>query len=283
MNTLQRLAVLHPGAMGASVGAAAREAGLNVGWLDLGRSAATRSRARQAGLTAYADLATLLNECECLIVLCPPSAALEIATSVAAIGFGGLYVDANAVAARTAARIAETVTAAGAEYVDGGVIGPPPTAPGTTRLYLSGPAAARVAACFAGSRLEAVDIGAERYAASNLKMCYAAWSKGSSALLLAVAALAESSGVATALGSEWRRSQPGLLERVARDSAASAPKAWRFIAEMEEIAATFADHGLPAGFHRGAADLYAAVAAVEAAGLDDTNDLIAQLAATSAR
>jgi hypothetical protein len=152
--------------------------------------------------------------------------------------------------------VGEIVGAAGAELVDGGIIGPPPREAGTSRLYLAGPRAGDVASLFKGSALEAVVMPGEVGTASALKMAYAAWTKGSSALLIAVRALAIREGVDEALGAEWALSQAGLGARSESAVAANAKKAWRFVGEMEEIAATFAAAGLPAGFHEACAAIY---------------------------
>ena len=109
-------------------------------------------------------------------------------------------------------------------------------------------------------------------AASAVKMAYASWTKGSAALLLAARALARAEGVEETLLAEWGISQPGLEERSARAAGSAAAKGWRWIAEMEEIAATMAAAGLPEGFHQAAAEIYRrfspADAAGEEAGLD---------------
>jgi 3-hydroxyisobutyrate dehydrogenase-like beta-hydroxyacid dehydrogenase len=181
-------------------------------------------------------------------------AALDVAGGVG--GFGGLYVDANAVSPATAAQVAETV----ARCVDGGVVGPPPRSAGTTRLFLSGADAGVVAELFAGTAVEArvLDSGGP-YAASALKMAYAAWTKGSAALLLAARSAAASLGVEDELVAEWARSQPGLPDRWEAAQRAAETKGWRWTAEMDEIARTFAAAGLPEGFHRAAAEMYARV------------------------
>ena len=87
-------------------------------------------------------------------------------------------------------------------------------------------------------------------------MCYAAYTKGSSALVMAVRALAESNGVTEALLAEWDLSQKGLRDSSERTALGTSPKAWRFEGEMLEIASTFDAAGLPAGFHRAAAEIY---------------------------
>jgi 3-hydroxyisobutyrate dehydrogenase-like beta-hydroxyacid dehydrogenase len=148
------------------------------------------------------------------------------------------------------------VAAGGASYVDGGIIGPPPARPGDTRLYLSGPLAGQVADLFAGTALAAQVIGAEPGAASAVKMAYAAWTKGTAALLLAARALARAEGVEEALVAEWAGSQPGLPARCGTAARSAAGKAWRWAGEMEEIAVSMAAAGLPEGFHQAAAEIF---------------------------
>ncbi|MBX5442606.1 MAG: DUF1932 domain-containing protein [Solirubrobacteraceae bacterium] len=250
------IGVLHPGAMGAAVGAALAQAGHEVLWVAAGRSAATASRARAAGLTDAGSLDALLRSSAVVLSICPPDAAASVAE--AAAGFDGIYVDANAISPQRAAEIAHLV---GPAYVDGGIVGPPPQRPGTTRLYLSGdPGPARaVAALFDGTALEArVLDGHGATAASALKMAYAAWTKGSAALLLAAERAAAALGVHDALHEEWARSQPELEARLAAAGASAAAKGWRWVGEMREIAATFEAAGQPGGFHRAAADVFAA-------------------------
>lgn len=142
--------------------------------------------------------------------------------------------------------------------VDAGIIGPPPssTTPGRTRLYVAGPEAATVAGRFGSTPVDARVIEGELGAASALKMAYAAWTKGSAALLLAIRALARATEVEQVLLTEWEASQPGLTGRSLQAGRSAATKGWRWIAEMEEIASTFADADLPDGFHRAAAEIY---------------------------
>lgn len=249
------LGLLHPGAMGASVGAAAAHHA-RVLWATDGRSAATRARAERAGLHPVVDLPSLVAESEIILGVCPPHAAVDLARAVAACGFAGIYVDANAVSPATARKVAGVVTAGGARFVDGGIIGPPAWKPGSTRLYLSGEDALSVVALFTDTPLRAVAIDGGAGAASALKMAYAAYTKGSAALVLAIRALAGVEGVEEALLAEWRLSQPGLDARSDRLARQNAPKAWRFVGEMEEIASSFQAAGLPGGFHEAAAEIY---------------------------
>lgn len=269
-----RIVLLHPGAMGSSVGAAARVGGATVVWAGEGRSPATAARATAAGLEDAGSLAAALDGAGAVVSVCPPDAAVEAAEAVAAHGFAGIYVDANAVSPATAARVAQAVTGS-ATYVDGGIVGGPAWRPGTTRLYLSGADAEVVAAWFAAGPLEAVAIGEDPTAASALKMAYAAWTKGSGALLLAVRALAAATGVEEALLAEWRRSQPDLPADAG--AARAAPKAWRFAGEMREIADTFSAANLPVGFHRAAAEVFERLAGFKDADAPATGEVLSAL------
>jgi 3-hydroxyisobutyrate dehydrogenase-like beta-hydroxyacid dehydrogenase len=244
--------LLHPGEMGAAIGGALTQRGHEVLWASAGRSEATSARAAEAGLVDTGSSAALAESCEVILSVCPPHAARDVAALVA--DAAGLFVDANAIAPATARAIAAERDAD--RFVDGGIIGPPPRLEGTTRLYLSGLEAAGVAELFEGSAVEARVVSANVGDASAVKMTYAAWTKGTAALLLAIRAVAEAEGVAEALGEEWRLSLPDLADDVERAARAANAKGWRWVGEMEEIAATFAAAGQPDGFHRAAAEIY---------------------------
>jgi 3-hydroxyisobutyrate dehydrogenase-like beta-hydroxyacid dehydrogenase len=263
--------LLHPGEMGAAVGAALRARGETVLWASRGRSSATAERAGNAGLEDAASIEELGRRTDVIISLCPPHAAVEVAGSLR--GFAGIYVDANAVSPETVRTIAGLV----GRCVDGGIIGPPPSKQGTTRLYLSGQEAKLVADLFAGTTLDARVVSADLGAASAVKMAYAAWTKGSSALLLAIRALARAEGVEDALLEEWRISLPQLSEESIAAARAALSKGWRWIGEMEEIARTFAASGLPDGFHQASAEIYRRVPH-EAVGDDSLERALARLA-----
>jgi 3-hydroxyisobutyrate dehydrogenase-like beta-hydroxyacid dehydrogenase len=213
-------------------------------WASAGRSEETRARATAAGLEDVGSVSKVA-EADVVFSICPPHAALEVARSAS---FGGIYIDANAVSPGTAAKVADVVD----EFVDGGIVGSPPREPGTTRLYLSGERAEEVAALFTGSVLDARVVSN----ASAVKMAYAAWTKGTAAMLLAIRELARREGVEEPLLAEWELSLPELRERHARALRSAEAKGWRWVGEMEEIAATFEAAGLPGGFHRAAAEVY---------------------------
>jgi 3-hydroxyisobutyrate dehydrogenase-like beta-hydroxyacid dehydrogenase len=253
---VKTVALLHPGNMGVTIGSAAATSGARVIWVSERRSSASRRRANEAALMDVENLTDAVAQSDLILSVCPPHAALEVARSVAAHRFRGIYVDANAVSRASAETIGETVTKGGATFVDGGIIGSPVKRAGTTRLYLSGPRAAEVASLFVASMLDARAIGDAPGAASALKIAYAAWTKCTDALVLAIRALAAREGVDQALLQEWAISQPDLERRSIQAAGVAVPKAWRYVGEMKEIAATLAAAGLPSGFHNAAADLY---------------------------
>ena len=201
-------------------------------------------------------MAAVARASDVILSVCPPHAAVDLATQVAALRFAGTYVDGNAVSPATAREVGGIVEKGGATFVDGGIIGPPPVKPGSTRFYVSGSGAERIAKLLTVGPLESIVVPGGPGAASAVKMAYASWTKGSSALLLAVCAMASAEGVEDSLVREWKISQPDLSARAEGAAKSNAKKAWRFIGEMEEIAATYAAAGLPDGFHQGAAEIY---------------------------
>lgn len=242
--------------MGAALAAALVGAGHDVCWASRGRSEDSARRAGEAGLRDAGGLGELLDRSDLVLSVCPPAAALDLAAAVARHGFGGLYVDANAIAPSTALAVAARARRGGASYVDGGIVGPPPGDRGGPRLYLSGAEAERVAALFAGTAIDARVLTGNPHSASALKTAYAAWAKGSAALLLAAEAAARQAGVGGALAAEWS-SMPGVGERLRAAHRDAATKGWRWVGEMEEGARAFADLGLPAGFHTASAEVFA--------------------------
>jgi len=155
------IVLLHPGEMGAAVGAGLVARGLRVLWVSEGRTAATRARAEAASLEEIEVLDRALAAADVVLSICPPHGALALASEIAGKGFRGTYVDANAIAPATARRIGRLIETAGAQFVDGGIIGPPPVSNGRTRLYLCGRASREVAALLASARLETVPLTAK--------------------------------------------------------------------------------------------------------------------------
>jgi 3-hydroxyisobutyrate dehydrogenase-like beta-hydroxyacid dehydrogenase len=273
-----KVGILHPGNMGIFVAASAQNSGCEVYWASEGRSDQTRERAAKFQLGDAGTLTKLCETCSILISVCPPHAAEDVADQVLACGYTGLYVDANAIAPQRAARIGERMVAAAVAFVDGGIVGGPAWESGETWFYLAGEQADTVASCFSAGPLNAGIVGEEIGKASALKMCYAAWTKGSTALLSAILATADAFDVWENLRVQWDRDWPDFAERAVNRARRVTAKAWRFAGEMEEISSTFASAGAPGEFHAGAAILYGRLAhfkdAPETPSLEDVLDSI---------
>lgn len=259
------VAVISAGEMGAAVGRSLRAAGLRVLTVLDGRGARTRERAAQAGLVDAGTLAEAVRRADVLLSILPPGSALELARAVGPDA-GPLYVDCNAVSPATVRAIA---AAAGERFVDAGIIG----APGAPRFYASGPRAAELAALPLDVRVLDGEVGQ----ASALKMCYAALTKGLTALLTESMVTAAEHGIGDALRQELADSQPQFLAG-ARRLGGMVPKAYRWVAEMEEIAATFEQAGLTPLMLRGAAEVYRTVESARASAATPMDELDAVLA-----
>jgi 3-hydroxyisobutyrate dehydrogenase-like beta-hydroxyacid dehydrogenase len=250
-----RIGILHPGQMGLVVAVSARNSGNEVFWASQGRSVATQKRASDAGLEDACTLTRLCELCPVIVSVCPPENADHIAGQVLACSYRGTYLDANAISPQHAQDMGRRLEAGGARFVDGGIIGPPAMTRQRTWLYLAGERAGEVAPYFSSGpiEVEVLDGGIGR--ASALKMCFAAYSKGSIALAGAVLAAAQQLEVLDDLKRQWSRNGPSLPD-LEREMSRAAPKAWRFTGEMHEIAATFETAGLPPEFHLAAAEIY---------------------------
>lgn len=258
--SLPTVAILAPGDMGHAVGALLRGHGIRVVTNLAGRSAASTERARKAGFEALADDLALVQAADLFLSIVPPAEARAVARRVAAAARAGrvplTYVDCNAVAPSSSRDIEVIVEAAGLAYVDAGIIGPPPK-PGETRtrFYASG----RHAPVFASLAQYGLDIRVLDEtvgSASGLKMCYAALTKGFFALLTQSLVTARHLGLANALRDELALSRPHVLAEAERGLPQIPGKAYRWIAEMEEIAATFAAAGLSPAVFRSVAEVY---------------------------
>jgi 3-hydroxyisobutyrate dehydrogenase-like beta-hydroxyacid dehydrogenase len=233
--------------MGAAIGAQLVATGQPCAWVPDGRGPATRRRAEDAGLVALGGLEELAG-CDVVLSVCPPAAAVEMAHQVAGTGFTGCYVDANAISPRHSREIADVLTAAGATVVDGGIVGPPPRRPSTTRLYLAGPADAvsRVRAMFEPTALTPVVVPGAIGAASALKLAFATYNKVSSVLAAQAYALARHHGVDTQLQELAAAALPATPLAAPQRLTGSAQRAWRWAPEMREIAQACRDAALPA-------------------------------------
>lgn len=264
------IGIVSPGDMGHAIGAVLVQHGLRVLTTLQGRSPRTVALARQAGITDVGDDETLVRETDMLLsVLVPAQAyafAERMATVMRATGSTPLFADCNAISPRTALSIEGLLREVGAEVVDVGIIGSPPRAGRSeTRLYASGSGAERLAALNEYG-LDVRVIGPQVGRASGLKMCYASLTKGLTALATQALTAAAALGLSETLTGELQESQAGLFAWIERQVPRMPPKAYRWVGEMEEIARTFADVGLPPEMLQGAAALYRLVAQTELGG-----------------
>ena len=246
------IGLISPGQMGASIGAAASHSATRIIWAGDGRSKASHTRASDAGLENGGTIDTLVKDSDIILSVCPPHDAEDVALQVKQHAFPGLFVDCNAIAPEKSRQIAERFGYQ--NFVDGGIVGGPAwKSESGTRLYLSGDRSEEIAALFGNSPLETTIIPGEIGAASAMKMVFAAYTKGTTALLAAILGVAEKEGVRNVLESQWGQT---FTEQTYQRVVANSAKAWRFEGEMQEIAATFENAGLPGGFHTAAAAVF---------------------------
>jgi 3-hydroxyisobutyrate dehydrogenase-like beta-hydroxyacid dehydrogenase len=250
--------------MGQAVAMRIRDRGYTVCTALDGRSERSRTLAREAGLTDLGSIARLVAECDVVLSVMNPGAAVDFARDAAAALRASarktLIVDCNAIAPDTVHEIAGMVGEAGGRFLDGGIIGPPPRGKAKTNLYVSGPGAADLVE-LAGPQLN-VHVVSERFAdASALKMCYAALNKGTQALWLEVLMAARRLGVDELLETQLQQSRGDLLERILSQYPKMPPKAYRWVPEMLEIAKTLGSAGITPKVFQGAAEIYRFVAA----------------------
>ena len=277
----QTIAILSPGDMGHAVGRDLGAAGHRVITCLSGRSERTRRLSESAGITDVSSLADLADQADLVMSILVPSEAEALAGRVAAAARGAntelTFADCNAVAPATSGRIESAITGAGSRYIDASIIGPPPGKGSPPRFYTCGPFA-HIMDELDGQGIVVRNMGAPTGAASAIKMCYAGFTKGTSALSVGVLVMAARLGVADQLNRELSESQAAGLERMRREIPGLPVKARRWIGEMEEIASTFESAALPPGFHDAAADLYrlvghSAFADETPETLDDSRDL----------
>ncbi len=236
--------LLHPGRMGAAIAAQIMTSS-TVLWCPDGRSMATVRRAEDAGLRP-ASLGELLANSDIVLSICPPAVAEEIASTVAGIGYRGIYVEANAISPARMHRITTRFAGAGTNVVDGCIFGPPPGGLPPARLYLAGAviASRRVADLFTGSLVEPIILGERPGQASALKMTFASFQRTSRVAAALAHALADDHGVTQALLAEAERMPRDILAN--RDFLPSvAARAWRWAPEMHEVADTLGAQHLP--------------------------------------
>ena len=257
------VAVIAPGMMGSAVAQRLTSAGVQVRTLLAGRSAASVARAQAAGLTDASH--DQIAEADFILSIVPPGEAVALAESLSpamrAVTRKPVYVDCNAVSPETVLRIDRVVRESGARFVDGGIIGPPPEQDSSrTRIYLSGPDAGTVTVLEQYGLSMPVQPGPVG-AASAMKMSYAGITKGFTALGATMMLAATRAGTVDALIDEMKVSQPALLKWLTSQMPKMHSKAYRWIAEMEEIAAFVGQGQIGDGFYQSAARVYENIAA----------------------
>jgi 3-hydroxyisobutyrate dehydrogenase-like beta-hydroxyacid dehydrogenase len=260
---IQKVGLMSPGDMGQALAIQIQVDGLNVYTALEHRSERTRALAREAALTDLGSLARLVTECDVVLSVINPGAALDFAREVAnalrATGSHTLIVDCNAIAPDTVREVAAVIQAAGGRFLDAGIIGPPPRGSAKTHLYVSGAGAADLEQ-LAGPQL-IVHVISDRIAdASALKMCYGALNKGTQALWLDVLIAARRLGVDGMLEQQLRQSQADLYDWALGQFPILPPKAYRWVPEMLEISKTLAASGITPTMFQGAAEVYRFVA-----------------------
>jgi putative dehydrogenase len=257
------VAVIAPGMMGSGVGQRLVENGIEVRTALDGRSEATIARAKAAGMVGASD--EQIAASDMILSILPPGDALGLAERLApalrAAAKKPIFVDCNALNPGTVLRIARVIEETGATFVDGGIIGGPPK-PGSkgTKIYLSGAAAQRVAE-LSKYGLEMPIQPGPIGAASAMKMSYAGITKGFTALGAAMMLAATRAGTADDLRAELSASQPALFGWLTRQVPNMYSKAYRWVAEMEEIAQFVGEDPAARQFYEGAAQLYERIAA----------------------
>ena len=256
---MRTIAIISPGNMGHAVGRLLGSRGFDAVTALAGRSARTRGLAARAGIRDLGTIEAVVAAADLVLSILPPAAAVaaaeETAAAMHASGVTPPFADCNAIAPAATERIARLIRGAGADYIDAGIIGGPPANGTGPRFYASGPAA-HLLQPLQGGGLVVRDLGGAVGRASALKMCYAAVTKGTSALQFAQLAAASRLGVGEALAAELTESQGAVYAAMRRALPRLPAKAPRWIEEMRQIAATFESVGVPGQFHHGAAALY---------------------------
>jgi 3-hydroxyisobutyrate dehydrogenase-like beta-hydroxyacid dehydrogenase len=254
-----KIAILMPGDMGHAVGGALREHGHDVICCLDGRGAHTRQLAADAGLRDVGTLRAVVQAADLILSILPPAAALGLARDVAeqmvATGKTPVYADCNAIAPQTAQAVGEVIAAAGANFIDAGIIGMAPGKGAGPRFYVSGPDQAAMLG-LDGKGFAVIGMGDAIGEGSAIKMAYAGLTKGTWTLHTAVLMAAERLGVADALLNEFEFSQAAALKAMRAQVPFIPADSARWVGEMEEIAKCFEDAGVTPGFHHGAAEVF---------------------------
>ena len=253
------VAIMSPGDMGHAVGQVLSESGIDVVTCTDGRSQRTKNLAEMAGLRQVATLEDMVIQADLVLSIMVPSKAMsfvrEISPHFESSKTPTYFADCNAVSPQSALAMAEVINQAGGKFIDGGIIGTAPTKGDTPRFYVSGPDASLVME-LDGRGIIVKAIGNKVGQASGIKMCYAALTKGTNTLHVALLTAASRMGLTDDLRKEFEFSQKSHLAAMEKGISRLPANAHRWIGEMEEIAATFENLGVTPNFHKGAAEIY---------------------------
>ncbi len=261
---IENIGVMSPGDMGQAVAQQLKQRGYNVCTALDQRSARSKALAREAGLTDVGTIARLTEQCEVILSIMNPGAALEFSGEVAlalrANRRQPLFVDCNAIAPVTMQAVNANITGAGGRCADAGIIGPPPRGAAKMNLYVSGPEA-RELEQLATPQINVFVLSERVGDASAIKICYGAMNKGMIALALEVLIAARRLGVEAAFETQLLKTHRDVYDRIIGGLPVMPPKAYRWVPEMLEIARTFESVGMTPRVFQGAADIYESVAA----------------------
>ena len=256
---INTVAIMSPGDMGHSVGLELKKHGIDVITCLEGRSDRTKLLATRGGFRIVENFDQMVKEADLLLSIMVPSNAQQFATQIAksidSTKGNLIFVDCNAISPKNSKNISDIITDAGGQYVDGGIIGNSPANGDTPRFYVSGPGGNSVLS-LDGKGIAVKFIGDQIGQASGIKMCYAALTKGTNTLQVALLLMAEKMGLLDQLVEEFSSSQSNVLESMEKSIKKLPANAHRWIGEMQQIASTFEDFGLTSDFHKGAEKIY---------------------------
>ena len=257
--SLKTIAIYSPGDMGSGVGRVLGESGYQMITSLAGRSSRTQELAKSANIRDVGSVDNMVVEADLILCIMVPSqaagAAELVGASIRSTGVSTYYAECNAISPNSTRAIGEIISNAGGKFIDGGIIGGSPNRASAPRFYVSGRHAS-VMTELDGKGIDVRDMGGEIGHGSGIKMCYAALTKGTSTLQIALLSAAEAMGLSDQLRAEFESSQPAALKQMDTGISRLPPNAHRWIGEMEEISATFEQVGVSPFFHQGAAEIY---------------------------
>ncbi|MDE0720323.1 MAG: DUF1932 domain-containing protein [Dehalococcoidia bacterium] len=262
--SIESVAILSPGDMGHAIGQLLRENELKVFTCLTGRSDRTRELSEKAGIIDVPNLNDLVEQSDVVMSItvseAVPGLCHEIADAVKATGTDLLFAECNAIAPSLSAEMQKVLNEGGARYVDASIIGGPPRNGNSPRLYVSGDNATEFEQ-LKDFGLDVRNLGTQLGRASGIKMCYAAMTKGTTALHTELLIAAEKMGLREELMAEFAGGQQAVITRMEGWIPTMPAKSRRWVSEMEEIEATFRELGLTPDIFKGVADMYRMIGA----------------------